>query len=153
MTTDLRLINCSSRPIAVVRRIARPHELSTIVPPLCGTVWNALKADHAKGGRCLAVYLDDRISVEVGVELESPWSSNGEVIASALPSGKAATATHFGAYGTLDETHQAIIGWCKNQNLERAGVTWEIYGHWQNEWNQNPSLIQTDVFHLLKEHP
>jgi hypothetical protein len=30
-----------------------------------------------------------------------------------------------------------------------AGPNWEIYGHWQNEWNKDPSQIRTDVYYLL----
>jgi len=30
-----------------------------------------------------------------------------------------------------------------------AGPNWEIYGHWQSEWNTNPSQIRTDVYYLL----
>ena len=31
-----------------------------------------------------------------------------------------------------------------------AGVNWEIYGHWLEEWNKDASKIRTDVFYLVK---
>lgn len=26
---------------------------------------------------------------------------------------------------------------------------WEVYGHWQDRWRDDPSQIRTDVFYLL----
>jgi hypothetical protein len=34
-----------------------------------------------------------------------------------------------------------------------AGPNWEVYGHWQDEWNSDPSKIRTDVFYLLVADP
>jgi hypothetical protein len=30
-----------------------------------------------------------------------------------------------------------------------AGPNWEVYGHWQPEWDADPSLIRTDVFYQV----
>jgi hypothetical protein len=30
-----------------------------------------------------------------------------------------------------------------------AGPNWEVYGHWKDEWNSDPSKICTDVFYLV----
>src|SRR6516225_11977794 len=88
-----------ARPLAVVRRRATPHQLSKVVPDACGTVWNVIRAQQASGaGRHVAVYLDDQINLEVGVELDGPFSGHGEVVVSATPAGLVATTTHFGPY-------------------------------------------------------
>jgi hypothetical protein len=34
-------------------------------------------------------------------------------------------------------------------NHSLAGPNWEIYGHWQREWDTNPSQIRTDVYYQL----
>ena len=31
-----------------------------------------------------------------------------------------------------------------------AGPNWEIYGHWQEDWNEDPAKIRTEVFYLLE---
>ncbi|MDB5328046.1 MAG: Bacterial transcription activator, effector binding domain, partial [Phycisphaerales bacterium] len=31
-----------------------------------------------------------------------------------------------------------------------AGPNWELYGHWDQSWNDDPSKIRTDVYYLLK---
>src|SRR3954464_14350352 len=90
------------RPLAVVRRLASARELPRVVPEACGLVWNVLRSHQIKGaGRHVAVYLDGDINLEVGVEMDGPFSGAGEVVASALPAGTVATAVHFGPYGQL----------------------------------------------------
>lgn len=32
--------------------------------------------------------------------------------------------------------------------FEEAG---DVYGHWQDSWNRDPSLIRTDVFYQLSD--
>jgi len=151
MEYDIRLETVSSRPLAVVRRRAKVQELTKVVPEACGTVWNVLRAQKIAGaGRNVAIYWDEAINLEVGVELEAPFAGHGEVVGSATPAGTVATAVHFGPYNRLAEAHHAIRQWCANHGHALAGPNWDIYGHWIDEWNKDPSKIRTDVFYLLK---
>ncbi len=151
MEYDVRLEQLGSRPLAVVRRRASSQELSRVVPDACGTVWNVVRAQQVPGaGRHVALYWDDVINLEVGVELEAPFAGHGEFIGSATPAGAVATTTHFGPYDQLCGAHQAIHQWCANHGYTLAGPSWEIYGHWIDEWNKDPAKIRTDVFYLLK---
>jgi effector-binding domain-containing protein len=150
MKYDVRLEQVSSRPLAVVRRRARSPELAKVVPEACGVVWSVVRAQQIPGaGRHIAVYLDGQINLEVGVELEAPFSGFGEVVSSATPAGTVATTTHFGPYGLLHEAHDAVCVWCRNNGYSPTGPNWEIYGHWKDEWNGDPTKITTDVFYLL----
>jgi effector-binding domain-containing protein len=146
----VRFEQLCSRPLAVVRRRAASHELSKVVPEACGTVWSVLRANQVIGaGRHVAVYLDNQINLEVGVEMEAPFSSCGEVAASATPAGLVATTTHYGPYGQLRRAHAAIQQRCRSNGHKLAGPSWEIYGHWNDAWNNDPSMIVTDVFYLI----
>ena len=138
-------------PLAVIRRQARPSELSRLVPECCGVVWNVLRAQQARGGRQVAVYWDGSIRLEVGVELNGPFVEQGEVVRSATPAGAVASTTYFGPYGGLGAAHDAVRRWCAANSHDLAGPNWEIYGHWRPEWNANPSLIRTDVYYLLAD--
>jgi effector-binding domain-containing protein len=138
------------QPLAVVRRRAARHELSRVVPEACGIVWSAIKARQIRGGRHVAIYFDDAINLEVGVEVDAPFTGDGEVIASALPTGRVATSTHYGPYSGLGGAYRAIHDWCAANGQASAGICWEIYGHWQSDWDVDPSKIRTDVFVLLK---
>jgi effector-binding domain-containing protein len=150
MEHSVRLEQLGSRQLAVVRRRARPQELSKVVPDACGTVWAVVRAQQIPGaGRHVAVYLDGQINLEVGVELDTPFAGHGEVVGSVTPAGLVATTTHYGPYGQLHEAHEAIRSWCQDNGYTLAGPNWEIYGHWKDEWNSDPTKIRTDVFYLL----
>jgi effector-binding domain-containing protein len=136
--------------LAVVRRRARRQDLATVVPEACGTVWNVLRARHVtEVGRHVAVYWDDAINLEVGVELGAPFSGFGDVVCSTTPAGPVATSTHFGPYEGLHAAHDAICAWCATSGQALAGPFWEVYGHWKDEWINDPSRIITDVYYLL----
>jgi effector-binding domain-containing protein len=133
----------------VVRRRATPPQLAKVVPEACGTVWNALRGVGIRGGRHVAVYLDGEINLEIGVELAAPFAGVGEVVASSLPAGEVATVAHFGPYQQLGRAHDAVQQWCR-ANQRQTVCNWELYGHWEEAWNQDPSQIRTDVYYLLK---
>jgi len=147
---EVRVEQRCSHPLAVVRRRASLHELPRVVPDACGMVWGVVRAQAIAGaGRHVAVYWDDQINLEVGVELAAPFAGHGEVVGSATPAGLVAATTHHGPYGQLHRAHEAIRRWCGSNGYALAGPSWEIYGHWKDEWNSDPTKICTDVFHLL----
>ena len=151
MNYDVRIETIDSpRPTAVVRRRAKLAELPRVVPEACGIVWKVVRAQQIQGaGRHVALYLDDEINLEVGVELQTRFAAHGEVIGSQLPAGRVATTTHLGPYQRLGAAHQAVRDWCAQNGHALAGPNWEIYDHWQDAWNLDPSGIRTDVYYLL----
>jgi len=136
---------------AVIRSRARTEELSKFVRAACGEVWSfARSAGLPKPGRHVALYLNDG-SVEAGAEVFEKFSGNDRVQCSLLPAGRVATTVHLGPYARLGAAHAAIREWCAQQGHRLSGVSWEIYGHWLERWNTDPSKIRTDVFHLLDD--
>jgi hypothetical protein len=143
----------ASRPLVVVRRRASLEELPRVVPEACGVVWRVIRARRIAGaGRNVALYLDGCINLEVGVELDAPLAAPGTLLASATPAGTVATVTHCGPYHELAAAHRAVRAWCADQDHLLAGPSWEIYDHWQDEWNHDSSKIRTDVYYLLAPH-
>lgn len=156
MPSIIRLEQHAGRPLAVVRRRATRQELSKVVPESCGTVWNAIRTHQVPGaGRHVAVYLDDVINLEVGVELDTPLpgplraDGQDDVVPSSTPAGRVATTTHHGPYQDLGQAHDAVQQWCKSNSHNLAGPCWEIYGHWTDECNRDPSKITTEVCYLV----
>jgi effector-binding domain-containing protein len=148
----VRIEQQASIPLAVVRRRGSLAQLPQIVPEACGVVWSLVKAQQIPGaGRHIAVYLDEKINLEVGVELKQPAAVSGELLSSSTPSGTVATTTHFGPYQLLGNAHRAIRDWCAAEGHAIAGPNWEIYGHWIDEWNRDPAKIRTDIYYLLSE--
>ena len=151
MSSTSRVSVTEPAPIALaaVRRRARGPALGKVVQEGCGDVWRALRAQGLKGGRNVALYWDGEINVDVGVEMPDAFEPTADVRAVSTPAGLVATITHVGPYPTLGAAHDAIQAWAKQSGRTLAGPRWEIYGHWQPEWNDDPSRIQTDVSYLI----
>ena len=147
--SEVQVAHLESVPLAVVRRQAVASELATAVPEGCGVVWSFVRAHQLKAGRNVAVYWDGTIRLEVGVELDGALPEGGEVVRSATPAGPTVSVVHLGSYDRLGATHQAIRDWCSSHHRRLAGPNWEVYGHWQDHWNADPSQIRTDVFYQL----
>jgi effector-binding domain-containing protein len=151
MQYDVSLDQQAVQSLAVVRRRAKPPDVGRVIQECCGLVWNVMRTQKVAGaGRHVSVYFDDVINLEIGVEVPTPFADHGEVVGSALPSGPVARTTHFGPYQLLGDAHDAIHQWCKANGHKLAGPRWEIYGHWLDEWNRDPSKIRTDICYLLR---
>lgn len=151
MSYNVRLEHFPGQLLAVVRRVANRQQLGAVIPAACGTVWNGLRAQRFKGaGRHVAVYLDEDFTLEVGVETTEAIAPSGEIFASSLRSGEVAVTTHFGPYQGLGDAHAAVQQWCAAHHRQTIRPCWEIYGHWQEEWNHAPEKIRTEVYYLLK---
>ncbi|HVZ47639.1 MAG TPA: GyrI-like domain-containing protein [Gemmatimonadaceae bacterium] len=137
--------------IAAVRRTVSRAELSRAVQAGCGRVWEYLRAQGVRGGRHVAIYRDGAITLDVGAEVSGAFTPSAEVVETTTPGGTIATATLLGPYQQLGAAHAAIRDWCVANGYTAAGPTWEIYGHWEPEWDADPGRIRTDVFHLV--HP
>ncbi len=150
MAYQIELLRSEPVYTAVIRDRVRPRDLAQFIPAACGEVWSFVRsAGLPRPGRHLALYSDAQGSVEVGVEVSGPLVGNGRVHCSRLPAGPVATTLHLGPYQLLRDAHEAIRQWCDERNHRCSGVSWELYGHWQDSWNTDPSKIRTDVFYLL----
>jgi effector-binding domain-containing protein len=150
---DYQIELTDSKPIttAVIRSRVPAQELARFVPAACGEVWSFFRsAGLRKPGRHVALYLDGGF-VEVGAEVWELFTGNERIHCSQLPGGAVATTVHFGPYGRLGDAHAAIREWCASHGRRFSGTSWEIYGHWEESWNSDPSKIRTDVFHLLHD--
>jgi effector-binding domain-containing protein len=151
MRYPITLMNFEAVHTAVVRGRVEPKDLSNFVPAACGEVWSFIRsAGLPRPGRHVALYLDAQGTVEVGAELSEPFAGNDRIHCSQLPAGRVVTTTHFGPYARLSEAHAAVRRWCAENGHRLTGISWEIYGHWDESWNADPSKIRTDVFYLLQ---
>ena len=152
MRYEIQIMRSEPIHTAVVRSRVRPEELSKFVPAACGEVWSFIRsAGLPRPGRHLALYLDAQGAVEVGAEVSELFVGNERVHCSQLPGGRVVTTVHFGPYGRLSDAHAAIREWCARHGHQCSGVSWEIYGQWEESWNTDPSKIRTDVFYLLDD--
>ena len=151
MVDEIKLANVEPALTAVIRSRVEPKELSKFVAAACGEVWSFIRSAGLKRpGRHVALYLESGW-VEVGAEVTESFVGNDRVQCSQLPRGRAVTTIHFGPYQRLGAAHSAIRSWSSEHGHQLSKVCWEIYGHWDESWNADPSKIRTDVFHLIEE--
>ncbi len=141
----------SAQPTAVVRETTSWDAFPALWPRLLTEVWEAVRSDaEIAPGRNVLLYRDDVPNVEVGVEVGGLFGAVGRVVPSTLPAGRVATVTHRGRYEDLGSAHEAVIAWCETRGLRRAGVRWEVYGHWNEEWTDETAEPEVDVYYLLR---
>ncbi len=147
MEYQVHVEQVESQTTAVVCCRANLSGLAQVVPQACGEVWTFIQSTQLPHpGRNLALYLDDQINLEVGVEVSQPFEGNERVSCSRTPAGTVATTVHMGTYARLHEAHSAIRKWCAEKSFSLAGPNWEVYGHWDDD----PAKLRTDVFYLLQ---
>lgn len=137
--------------IAIQRRVIRPSGLGRAIQEACGAVWEELRAQGIRGGRNVALYLDHLVTLEAGVELAEPFSERSGITRSATPDGLVAVVVHFGPYSTLGVAHDLVHTWARTSGYRLLGPRWETYGHWQPDWNADPTKIETEVAYLVEQ--
>jgi effector-binding domain-containing protein len=148
MSYDVDVVSTQTVTMAVARATLPPGQISEHIIELFDRVYAFLKTAPVKqAGLNIALYLDGAINMEAGVPVTAPFEDTATVYCSSLPAGRAAHTIHYGPYAELGKAHDAVLQWCEDRGLALTGVSWEVYGH----WNDDPSLLRTDVYWLLKE--
>jgi effector-binding domain-containing protein len=147
MEHAVSIVTTTATPTAVVKETTTWERYPTLWGELLGEVWAFLRGADLQTGRNVMLYADDVPNVEVGVEVGVAFASNGRVVASSLPAGRAATTVARGAPSPegIDAAHSAVIDWCETHGHARTGVRWEVYDHWRD----NPATFETAVYWLL----
>ena len=150
MTVDVTVTTVEPSPTAVVMAATTWAQFPRAWRPMLDQVWAFLRGDAPQGlytqGHNVMLYKDDVPNVEVGVQVSGTFERAGNVVASTLPGGLVATATHTGAIAEIGSTHDAVTTWSKENGYVPTGSRWEIYG------DPDPSTGQFDVtvFWLLE---
>jgi effector-binding domain-containing protein len=148
MSYRIELREVTPQLLAVVRDVATSQTLTAKI--LGSPVWNYIRANGIRsGGHNVVVYFPtgtEEFGVEIGADVLAAFEGGDNVFCSATPAGMAATTRHVGPYSRLSEAHTALVAWCKEHRHQRTGVSWEVYGH----WNDDPAKLETDIFLQVK---
>jgi len=138
-------------PTAVVIAATTWAEFPKIWGPMLDKVWTFLRGSAPeslyKQGHNVMLYKDDVPNVEVGVQVNGSFDPVGPVVASRLPGGLVATATHTGPITELGDTHAAVHEWSTVNGYQLIGARWEIYG----DPDASTGHFDVDVFWPLAE--
>lgn len=77
----------------------------------------------------------------IGVLDRTPGGADPGVKPAHVPGGCVITAPHFGDYGRMRETYDALHAEVKAKGLKRAPMSLEIYG----DWSADPAKVRTDL--------
>jgi effector-binding domain-containing protein len=149
MTVEVTVKTVEPTPTAVVATATTWVQFPKTWRPMLDEVWSFLRGDAPEGlyrhGHNIMLYRDDIPNVEVGVQVSGPFEPAGRVVASTLPGGLVATATHTGPIGALGDTHHAVCEWSEANGYRLVGSRWEVYG------DPDPSTggFDVDVFWSL----
>ena len=153
MSISVEIEDVLARPVAAVRRRMRQPEIAAGFREPLDEVWrfvrehSELRPDHNVFIYHPAQDCAEGMDIDFGVEVAHPFAGEGDVRYVTMPAGRAATALHIGPYDRLVETHTGVQRWCAANEYELAGVSWEIYGH----WNDDPARLETRVGYLLRQ--
>jgi effector-binding domain-containing protein len=143
MASEVTAQTVEPTPTAVVAAATTWAEFPTMWGPMLDEVWSFLRGGAPAGlyqhGHNVMLYKDDVPNVEVGVIVSGSFATAGQVVASMLPGGLVAAATHTGPIAKIGDTHQAVREWSEANRYQLAGPHWEIYG------DPDPSTGHFDV--------
>jgi effector-binding domain-containing protein len=142
----------AGRHLAVVRDRRSWSQLGAQLLSLLDRVYVVVRAGQIiQTGHNVFVYREptsDGVTVEIGVEVAAPFEEVDGVRCAMTPAGEVVSTVHMGDYARLGAAYDALVAWCDEHQVTRAGVWWEVYG----DWHEDPSMVQTEVFHLLRTH-
>ncbi len=143
MTAEVTVTTVEPTPTAVVAATTTWAQFPKAWRPMLDEVWAFLRGSAPAGlykqGHNIMLYKDNVPNVEIGVQVNGPFKPVGNVVASTLPGGLAATATHTGPIAAIGETHAAVTAWSKANGYAVTGARWEIYS------DPDPSTGQISV--------
>jgi hypothetical protein len=143
---EVRVQRVTPRRLAAARGSCDRAELPATILRLLDLVWPEIRRQQLRHDHNVVLYLDGLRHIEAGVEIEGELRTTDEVREVWTPAGLAATVTHEGDYARIGMSYDALDAWCRANRQPRTGVSWEVYGDWQ----EDPALLRTDIFRLLE---
>lgn len=85
------------------------------------------------------------ITMTVGVLGRAPGGADADVKPAHAPGGRVITATHWGDYGQMKTTYDALHAEVKAKGLKLTTLSLEVYG----DWSHDPTKVRTDLYLYL----
>ncbi len=143
---------------AVPTAVCREEVSMTDLPAFYDRAFTAVEQGlHEQGvapaGAGFGYYLSlptESFELEAGYPVATAVTGTGDLIASELPGGTVARATHAGGYDGLGDSWQALVAWAREQGRTPEGRMWEVYVT-EPSPQMDPATLRTDLFLLLAD--
>jgi effector-binding domain-containing protein len=148
VTYEVRTEQAGPRRLAAIRATTTHQRLTSDIFRLLDMVWPALREQGVRTGHNVVIYRGSpqALIIDAGVEVFSEFTERGEMRSIETPSGEVATTAHFGDYAKMAPAYTALENWQAANGRQSAGVSWEVYG----DWDDDPAKVRTDIYFLLK---
>jgi effector-binding domain-containing protein len=146
---DVRTGRADPRALAAVRAETSRPRLGADIVRLLDLVWPLLREQNVRTGHNVVVYHaggGGMMIIDAGVEVFTDFTEGGEIRQIFTPAGDMATTAHYGEYSEMAPAYKAIEQWCTDNGRRPAGVSWEVYGDWEDD----PAKRRTDIYFLLE---
>ena len=152
MAHDVRTKHAAARPLAAIHATTTKPQLGADIVRLLDKIWPVLREQGIRTGHNVVIYHSGdghSLDVDVGVEAFTDFTDHVDVRRTSTPSGDVATTAHFGDYSEMAPAYAALEQWCNANGRQRTGVSWEVYG----DWDDDPVKRRTDLYFLLQPVP
>ncbi len=149
MMYEVRSEPAEARRLASIRSTTARRELGAEIIRLLDVIWPAVREQGVRTGHNVVVYHGAGrgvLAIEVGVETFTEFAERGAVGTGSTPEGEVATTAHFGEYSEMAGAYAALERWCVAHGRTPSGVSWEVYGDWEDD----PTRRRTDIHVLLE---
>ena len=152
MTYECRMEERASQPVVSIRTRTSVDELPNVLGAAWGRLMEYLETERAfPAGAPFAGYFNmdmQDLDVEIGFPVAAPLPGGGDIRASEIPAGKAATTLHTGPYEDFGQAYNALMQWMEEHEYEGTGVAYEFYLNDPTEIA--PEELQTQIVLPLK---
>jgi effector-binding domain-containing protein len=147
--SDMQVVPVAAQPTAIVRKEVLPSEMRAAQQHARALLANALK-DAGAGTKAQAFTMwrpgaNGKIDYAPGIFVPQSVKAAGDVALFTLPEGRAAHVKLTAGYEALPKAWQHLFESCKAQNIELAGVNWEVY----KDAETGSGKTATDLYALL----
>lgn len=149
VTHQVRLETAAARPLAAIGTSARADQVGPVIIATLDKIWPVLRGQGVRTGHNVVIYrglAEGSLTIDVGVEVFGDVAANGEMRLTGTPPGDVATVAYFGEYSQMDPAYKALERWCADNERKRTGVSWEVYGDWEDD----AAKRRTDIYFGLE---
>ncbi len=151
MTYRCDTIDRPAQPALSIRTHSAVQDLPQVLGKAYGAIMQYLgELGVSPAGAPFVAYFNmdmQDLDMEIGFPVMQPLPGKGEVQASQIPAGKAATCLHTGPYPEIEHAYKALSAWVSEKGYTPTGVSYEFY---LNDPQQTPPQeLQTQILFPL----